>query len=580
MKHAALPAARDAAPTPEHDREQASSLGESAFADKSQDPASTASMRTLGSVAAGHGLTAEAAAATLRAGGNAFDAALAAMCAACVAEPALASLGGGGFLLARPSGGVPQVFDFFAQTPRRRRTPQELDFYPILADFGDATQEFHIGLGSIATPGAVAGLFAMHGALCRLPLAAIVAPAVHLAREGVAVNRFQRGISKIIAPILRASPEALKLYADPGQPDRLAAVGTRVRNPDLADTLTALAHEGSDLFYRGDLARRLVRDCAEQGGHLIGADLAEYRVERRSPLIRDYRRARVYTNPPPSHGGLLISVTLRLLERVELSRTERYGAAHLHALALAQDLTQRLRWEQPSALEDATAALDPRILEAYCRLMEGGAVCSRGTTQISIVDHQANLASLTLSNGEGAGYVLPGTGIMLNNMLGEEDINPHGFHRWPTNRRISSMMAPTLLAMPDGGWVVTGSSGSNRIRSAILQVISNLIDFELDLRTAVAAARIHREGDVLNLEPPVSAATIGQLAPEWPGLKVWNQPSLFFGGAHSVAVARDGSTTGAGDPRRGGVAVQVRAPARRGLPANHRGGSPTAPPSQ
>jgi len=142
------------------------------------------------------------------------------------------------------------------------------------------------------------------------------------------------------------------------------------------------------------------------------------------------------------------------------------------------------------------------------------------------------------------------------------------------------MMAPTLLAMPDGGWVVTGSSGSNRIRSAILQVISNLIDFELDLRTAVAAARIHREGDVLNLEPPVSAATIGQLAPEWPGLKVWNQPSLFFGGAHSVAVARDGSTTGAGDPRRGGVAVQVRAPARRGLPANHRGGSPTAPPSQ
>jgi gamma-glutamyltranspeptidase / glutathione hydrolase len=517
---------------------------------------------TIGSIAAGHPLTAEAAAEALRAGGNAFDAALAAMCAACVAEPVLASLGGGGFLLARPADEPPSLFDFFAQTPRRRRAPEELNFYPILADFGDATQEFHIGIGSIATPGAIAGLVAIHRELCRLPLDVIVAPACRYAREGVIINRFQHDIAEIVAPILRASPAAFALYADPDQAERLAPIGARVRNPPFAETLETLARDGAGPFYLGDRAQRLVRDCAELGGHLSAADLAGYRVERRPPLIHDYRGARVYTNPPPSQGGFLLGVTLTLLERIALDRWEHRSPAHLHALAVAQDLTQRLRREQPSGLTGETSGLDPEILEIYRRLMDGAAVFSRGTTQISVADREGNLASLTLSNGEGAGYVLPGTGIMLNNMLGEEDINPHGFHRWPTDRRISSMMAPTLLALSDGGWMVTGSSGSNRIRSAILQVIDNLIDFGLDLETAVAAPRIHCENGVLNIEPPIPAATVDALGHRWPGLKVWNRGSVFFGGAHSVAVASDGTTTGAGDPRRGGTTLNVGASRR------------------
>ncbi|MFB1493342.1 gamma-glutamyltransferase, partial [Thiocapsa sp. C3-3m] len=424
-------------------------------------------MTTLGSVAAGHLRTAEAAAEALRAGGNAFDAALAAMCAACIAEPVLASLGGGGFLLARPAGAAPELFDFFVQTPQQHRPEQELDFYPILADFGDATQEFHIGLGSIATPGTIAGLVAIHREHCRLPLAAIVAPACRLARDGVIVNSVQLTIAEIVAPILHASPAALALYADPEQPDRLAPVGARLCNPQLAETLERIACEGTDPFYRGDLGVRLVRDCAEHGGHLSAADLADYRVERRAPLVHPYREAHLYTNPPPSQGGFLLGITLGLLGTVEPARLGRGSASHLHALALAQELTQRLRRAQPAALpEPLLASLSdsaPSIPEAYRKLMEGAATFSRGTTQISVADREGNLASVTLSNGEGAGYVLPGAGIMLNNMLGEEDINPHGFHRWPTNRRISSMMAPSLLALADRGWVVTGSSGSGWI---------------------------------------------------------------------------------------------------------------------
>jgi gamma-glutamyltranspeptidase/glutathione hydrolase len=142
-------------------------------------------------------------------------------------------------------------------------------------------------------------------------------------------------------------------------------------------------------------------------------------------------------------------------------------------------------------------------------------------------------------------------------MLGEEDINPHGFHNWPPNRRISSMMSPTLLELGEGDWVVTGSSGSNRIRSAIVQVLCNLVDFGMPLRDAVAAPRIHFEGDLLNLEPPVSDEALATLSAHWPRIKRWNRISVFFGGAHSISLGAGGSLAGAGDPRRGGVVRNV-----------------------
>ncbi|NEV63951.1 gamma-glutamyltransferase [Thiorhodococcus minor] len=514
---------------------------------------------TLGSVAAGHPLTADAAAEALRAGGNAFDAAVAALCAACVAEPVLASLGGGGFLLARPAGGAPEVFDFFAQTPRQRRPAAETDFRPIVADFGDAAQEFHIGLGATATPGAVAGVFAIHAALCRLPIADLFAPARDMARQGLAMTAFQHGINRIVEPILRASTQALALFADPDHPDRLAPVGTRMRMPDLDYALGVLASDGPDVFYRGDWAHRLTRDCAERGGQLRLEDLASYAVVRRPALSRRYRGAVVHTNPPPSQGGSLIAFTLALLQQVDPSAWGQGSAEHLDALASAQELTQRLRRDGAFEHADWAAALEPETLDRFTALMREAAVFTRGTTQISVADAEGNLASLTLSNGEGCGYVLPGTGIMLNNMLGEEDVNPQGFHRWPRDRRISSMMAPTLVALPEGCWVVTGSSGSNRIRSAILQVITNLVDFGLDVERAVAAPRLHFEGDLLNLEPPLAAETLAQLAGRWPSIKTWSQKSVFFGGAHTVLMDARGCASGAGDPRRGGVAIEVSA---------------------
>ncbi len=513
--------------------------------------------RPLGIVAAGHEITANAASLLLEDGGNAFDAALGALLASSVAEPVLASLGGGGFLLAHRPQGSSIVYDFFSQTPRSKIPLREVDFYPILADFGNAQQEFHIGLGSIATPGVVRGLFQIHRDLCRLPLQAIAGPALDAARQGVRLNAFQHYISNIVAPILSASPEALRLHATDESPARFAREGELVRQPDLADSIEALIREGEDLFYRGEMTRALVSDCEAGGGYLRREDLAHYEVLRRQPLQVVYRGSRLDTNPAPALGGALIAFTLALLEEVRLGDCEFGDESHLRFLARAMRLTQKLRRneELDSSLSEATIhrILSQPFVNRFRELLHRHSQCARGTTQISIADRQGNVASMTLSNGEGCGYVLPGTGIMLNNILGEEDINAQGFHRWPANRRIASMMAPSLLFTRNGGVVATGSGGSNRIRGAILQVITNLLDFGMTVEEAVVESRIHFESDLLHLEPPRDEHLIRALSGEFPRRKIWDDRNLFFGGAHTVMRGPDGSLHGQGDPRRGGL---------------------------
>lgn len=516
-------------------------------------------MSARGIVAAGHPATAEAARLILREGGNAFDAALAALCAACVCEPVLASLGGGGFLLA-DDGRRSQVYDFFTHTPKRRRQAAEVDFYPIVADFGGTHQEFHIGMGSIATPGVVRGLFRIHADLASMPLKELIQPAVELARQGVVFNAFQSYIFQVVSPIYTCHPDTLATYASPGRPERLVAEGERLRQPLLADSLEILAHEGERLFHEGEMGRALVENCRQGGGHLTLEDLTGYRVLERRPLQVDYHGVRIRTNPPPSSGGILIGFALRLLEELKSESHAWHSGERLCGLAAVMDQTNRARLE--NALEDmpeteqAARLLDPALLELYRRRVRGVPAAQRGTTHISVLDRRGRGASLTVSNGEGAGYLIPGTGIVMNNMLGEEDINPHGFNRWPRDRRMSSMMSPTLAHWPDGRTVVTGSGGSNRIRTALLQLLVNLIDHGQALEQAVCSPRIHFERGFLNAEPGFGRSALQALFEAYPEHCLWEDLNLFFGGTHSVAGNAAGDAfEGAGDPRRGGACL-------------------------
>ena len=504
-------------------------------------------MTAKGAVAAGHPHTAEAAALLLEAGGNAFDAAMAALCTACVVEPVLTSLGGGGFLTARTAAGETRVYDFFVQTPRQKRPSDELEFFPVVADFGAAQQEFHIGMGSLATPGTVRGLFDVHRELGSVPMRRIVEPAVVAAREGVPLNRLQAYIFSIVAPIYLATPGARALYASPEDPRRPYREGEHMRQPELADALEALAIEGDRLFYEGEMAAALVALCERQGGQLQASDLAGYRTCRRAPLRRDYRGARLYLNPPPSSGGLLIAFALALLEEQDPGEGPFGAPEHLLGLARIMEQTNVARLAGPT---DEQLLHDDWVAR-YRRTLDGRPLATRGTTQISVLDALGNAASLTLSNGEGCGQVLPGTGIMLNNMLGEEDLNPDGFHRWRDDVRVSSMMAPAV-AEHAGRLIALGSGGSNRLRTAILQTLSNLVDFDMSPAEAVAAPRIHLERSKLSIEPGFPADAVRLLTDHWPEHQLWDEPNLFFGGTHTVVY--DGHQfTGAGDPRRGGA---------------------------
>ena len=464
-------------------------------------------------------------------------------------------------MLAHSRKNRPLLYDFFTQTPGRKSAPELIDFHPILADFGTAQQEFHIGMGSIATPGVVKGISTIHRDLCRLPLKEIIQPACAAAREGVEINAFQHYIADIVSPIIKSTPAALKLHATRENPEHIASPTERVYHNQMADAFEHLALEGEALFYQGEMGQEMLKACHTDGGHLRREDLLHYQVERRAPLELSYHSAHLFTNPAPSVGGTLIAFALALLESENLGQYVAGAAAHLTRVAEAQRLTQKLRKEKGIDV-DLDEASSRRILEgdlvrSYRESMKHHHHFPRGTTQISIADNDGNIASMTLSNGEGSGYVIPGAGIMLNNMLGEEDINPHGFHQWPENRRIASMMSPTLVLSSQGQAIATGSGGSNRIRSAILQVLIGLLDFHMEVERAVEAPRLHYEGTLLNLEAGTDDSSIRQLFEMFPDNCLWPEKNLFFGGAHTVLRSPDGSLSGKGDSRRGGVCMSV-----------------------
>ncbi len=514
-------------------------------------------MKQKGVVAAGHKETALAAASVLQEGGNAFDAVVAAHFTACVAEPVLASLGGGGFLLAHQADGRQCVYDHFVQTPKSRKAAGDMEFFPISADFGTARQEFHIGRGAAATPGTVRGLFAIQADLCTWPMPELAQPAIALAKRGVEMNSLQAYIFDIVKAVYCYTPETRAVYASRKVDGHLLAEGETLRQTDFANCLDALAREGEDLFYKGEIGQRIEALCSE-GGHLLRDDLESYQVIRRSPLKVEYQSAKLLTNPPPSSGGLLISFALKILDAARLQQSLFATPDYLSVLAQIMAVTNKARIDAHFDTNEQCPSLnllDKVVLDKYRSSIHGRPSCSRGTTQISVIDKHGNMASLTTSNGEGCGYFVPGTGVMLNNMLGEEDLHPGGFNVWPEDQRMTSMMAPTLAFFSDGQRIATGSGGSNRLRTAILQILLNLVDGNLSLQEAVYKSRIHLENGFLNIEGGFEQSVLDRLTNDYPDHRVWEAKNLFFGGAHTVSF--NGVFSGVGDPRRGGHSIVV-----------------------
>jgi gamma-glutamyltranspeptidase/glutathione hydrolase len=452
-----------------------------------------------------------------------------------VAEPLLTGLGAGGYMLVSPPGGEPVLLDFFVEAPGRGFDPAaRAPLEAVEVSFGDAVQAFNVGAASCGVPGNPAGVWAAAERFGSIPLEELAAPAARLARSGVEVTPEQAYVYEILEPITNSSAEVRERFMPDG---RRMGVGDVWRDPELAATLERLAAEGPDPFYRGDLAAATVAEVGARGGAITAEDLAGYQVVAREPVRVGYRGREVLTNPPPNAGGILLAYALARLDRADPPPD-------------AEALLEAMRTAHAERTPEFLAGLaEPGFAARFAASRLGS------TTHISALDADGWACAVTCSSGEGSGVFVPGTGIHLNNMMGEEDLSPLGFFNHPPGRRLPSMMAPTVVRAGGVPQLVLGSAGSNRIRSALLQVIVNAIDLGMDAESAVRAPRLHDEGGAVYAEPGIDLAEIeaaGHVVSRFRGL------NLFFGGCQ--AVERDpetGELSGGGDPRRGGAVARA-----------------------
>jgi gamma-glutamyltranspeptidase/glutathione hydrolase len=495
----------------------------------------------------------------LEAGGNAVDACVAAGLASWVAESPLTGPGGGGFMLVYRAGDrTARVLDFYVAVPGLGLPASAVaEMVAVDVDFsGDSTQRFLIGPPSCAVPGAALGLEAAHRAYGTLPWRELFEPALALARGGFALSEEQAYLHLLLDVILRHAPEGRAIY---GEEARLVA-GDLLALPDLAGTLELLADRGAGELYRGELAHALVQHVREGGGAITERDLEEFRVIRRRAVRVVFRGHDFCSNPPPSHGGVLLVHALRLLERLELGAAGSAEASATLAEVMREVAHARAaRWfERALRRGRLTERLEAEERAALARVhyrLRGPAEPStaRGTTHISVVDGAGDAAALTVSTGAGSGVVVPGTGIHLNNMLGEFDLP-----RPPApGARLSSMMSPSVVERDGRVRLVVGSAGSLRLRNAVLQVVVNVVGHDLPVGEAVARARVHLEGPLLHCEGGHDPAELDRLEALGYGLVRWRRRNLYFGGVAAVEVAGDGTLAATGDPRRGGAGIVV-----------------------
>lgn len=474
-------------------------------------------------IAAGHDYTAEAAEEILLAGGNAADAAIAAFVMTWVCEPCMASAGGGGFANIYTSSRKSYLLDFFCQTPRRKEQ-KDPEFFPIEVNFGDSQELFHIGAASVAVPGSVAGVFALYHRFGSLPLSLLFEPAIEAAKAGVAINRFQHLDFRLLTPILKHREAGRALFFEDGQ---LKKEGTILPMPQMADYLDYLWREGERAFYQGEIAQKIAEQQAMHRGYLQAQDLADYRVQWQQNQSITLQDLRILCNPTPHPGGSILAQALQAFSD--------YIGTNVSPADFAAQL--------------ANALLTIRRPDKPNNSKQGS------TTHFSIVDGQGNAVSITASNGEGSGYFIPGTDIQLNNMLGEEALLPEGFHNWPTNTRLGSMMTPSIVTDKNGQLqLVTGSSGAGRIPYTIAQVIYRNQVLKQPIDQSVNGARMHLNKNTIELEPGFEQDAMR--IPASIQQNHWNAPNLYFGGAHSVQVAGQ-HLMAAPDRRRDGV-VRVK----------------------
>ena len=440
-------------------------------------------------IAGGHRNTAESAKNILLEGGNAFDAAIAGVFSSMSCEYLYTGAASGGAMLVKKNGFHPEIIDFFVETPSIDQSKVG-DFKAIYADFGDTKQEFNIGAGSVGIPGTIPGLIQIHKDYGSLPFSILVEQAIDLAKKGSFISKNQEYLSGVLSPIISSSRALESLFSKDGS---LLKEGYLFVNADFASFLDQFLYEDPSLFYKHEVCP-LFYQSFKNGGIIELKDLQEYSTIKRPPLELKYCGHDIFMNPLPSTGGMLISAGLEHLNKLDSASKQDIETA-LHKIRNYKD-------------QDMVGS----------------------TTHLSIIDKNNNVASVTTTNGVGAGFIVPGTGIMPNNMLGEKHLNVNGFHSWQSKQRIPSNICPTLIIDKNNSPTTLGSAGSSRIISATLSVINNLISGKMSLKESISRPRIHLEGDILHCEPNTNQAQF-----KTKNVVHWEDKNMYFGGVNACS---------------------------------------------
>jgi gamma-glutamyltranspeptidase/glutathione hydrolase len=525
-----------------------------------------------GAVATEHALAAAAGAEVLAAGGSAVDAALAAAAAVCVVHPSSCGVGGGGFALVHLARDGDFALDF------RECAPAAATAARFLRDGEPVPERTRRGGLAVAVPGEVAGWVALHRRFGRLPLARVLAPAVRLAREGfdlAASPHLAREIARA-RDLLAADPGLRRLFLAPDGSS--PGPGFRIVQADLARTLAEVGARGADAVYAGPVAQAIADAVAARGGVLTTDDLARYRPRWRRPLAGSFHGRRVVTFPPPGSGGIVLE-TLGLLARDDLGALGAGSPTLLHLLAgaLAQGFADRARWYGDPAFTAVPVrrllapgrlhALRARLSAVRVSEPETALVPDAGTAHVSVVDAAGNAVALTttINTAFGAGILVPGTGIILNDEMDDFALAPgvpnvYGLAGTDANaivpgKRPQSSMAPTVVLAGRRPELVLGASGGPTIVSSVTEVLLGVTALGFDLRTAIAAPRIHDQGTppAVTVEPGIDAETRAALA------RLGHEPheAPVLGAVAAVGLTPDGTPVAAADARKDGGAVVV-----------------------
>ncbi|EDC7488563.1 gamma-glutamyltransferase [Salmonella enterica] len=506
----------------------------------------------------------------LKQGGNAVDAAVAVGYALAVTHPQAGNLGGGGFMLLRTKDGATTAIDFREMAPAGATRDMFLD------EQGnpDSKKSLTSPLAS-GTPGTVAGLSLALEKYGSLPLNSVVRPAIKLAQEGFIVNdALADDLKTYGSEVLPHHENSKAIFWKDGEPLKK---GDKLVQQDLANSLTMIAENGPDAFYKGEIARQIAQQMQQNGGLITTDDLAAYQAVERTPVSGEYRGYQIFSMPPPSSGGIHIVQILNILENFDMNKYGFGSADAIQIMAEAEKYAYADRSEYLGDPDFVNVPWQALTSKMYAKSIAGQIDINKAkpsseirpgklapyesdqTTHFSVVDKDGNAVAVTytLNTTFGTGIVAGNTGILLNNQMDDFSAKPgvpnvYGLVGGEANavgpkKRPLSSMSLTIVVKDGKTWLVTGSPGGSRIITTVLQMVVNTIDFGMNVAEATNAPRFHHQWlpDELRVEKGFSPDTLKLL--EQKGQKVALKEAM--GSTQSIMVGPDGELYGASDPR-------------------------------